>query len=450
MSIYKECDIRGIYNEEFCDETAYDIGRAIGTIMKGKKVVVSGDVRISTEAIKKKLLHGLYDSGTHIIDLGMTPTPVFYYAKHLLAADGGVMVTASHNPAKYNGFKVIFSDTPVTPEDIKKVERIIREGSFAKGQGQLEKVEVLDEYVQMVKNHTKKHRNLKIVIDAGNGTVSQIGPRIFRELGYEVVELFCEYDGTFPNREPNPAVYKHLVQAQKRVVDEKADLGVAFDGDGDRVVFIDEKGRVAVSEESFVVFIQEYLADHPSSVVYDLKSSSIVEREIRKYNSIPIMERSGHAFIKKTFLENDSALAGEISGHFFFRELGHDDGIYAAVKMAEIIGKQNRPFSSILDGIQKTIITPDIRIPYPIDRQDELLVKVEALGEKYPITKLDGIRVQFPKGWLLIRKSVTEAGITLRIEADSHEEMASIKDVLFDTAPELYGKHELLRSPQDV
>ncbi|MGI6705697.1 MAG: phosphomannomutase/phosphoglucomutase [Clostridia bacterium] len=450
MSIYKDCDIRGIYNEEFCDETAYDIGRAVGTIMKGKKVVVSGDVRVSTEAIKKKLLDGLYDSGTHIIDLGMTPTPVFYYAKQLLGAEGGVMVTASHNPAEYNGFKVVFGDRPVTPEDIKRVERIIREGSFAKGQGQLEKADVLEEYVQMVKSHTKKHRDLRIVIDAGNGTVSKIGPGIFRELGYEVIELFCEYDGSFPNREPNPAVYKHLAQAQRKVLDEQADLGVAFDGDGDRVVFIDEKGRVAVSEESFVVFIREYLRDNPSSVVYDLKSSSIVEREIRKYHSEPIMERSGHAFIKKTFLENDSVLAGEISGHFFFRELGHDDGIYAAVKMAEIIGKQNCPFSSILDGIQKTIITPDIRIPYPTDRQDEMLKRVEALREKYPVSRLDGIRVQFPKGWLLVRKSVTEAGITIRIEADSHEEMAFIKGMLFEAAPELDGKHELLRSGQEV
>ena len=445
MSIYKDCDIRGIFNEDIDSETAYHIGRSIGTIMQGKTLVVGGDVRTSTFILKGKLISGLIESGAQIIDIGIVPTPVFYFAKGYLKADGGVTVTASHNPAKYNGFKIILGDMPIGIKDIQRIEKIVNERDYKGGIGSYRSLEVNDAYMKYMKELIGVYHPLKVVIDAGNGAASILAPHLFKDLGYTVIPLFCEYDGSFPNREPNPAVNSNLVKLQSKVEEEGADLGIGFDGDGDRVVFVDDKGRIAASEESFTIFIQEYLKDKPSPVVYDIKSSSILVKEIEKYHGNPIMERSGHAFIKKTFLENNAILAGEISGHFFFRELGHDDGIYAALKMAEILTKSNKKLSWYIDRIEKTIMTPDLRIPYPKELQLELLNKMESLSSQYEISKLDGIRVQFPNGWALMRQSVTEPCITIRFEADSEANMNHIIGKFLRTVPDLYDKHELLR-----
>ncbi len=445
MGIYKECDIRGVYNKELDENTAYDIGRAIGTKMSGKSLVVAGDVRVSTNSLKSGLIDGLYRSGANIIDIGMAPTPVLYFAKNFYGADGGIAVTASHNPPQYNGFKFILGEWPVTPEDIGEIKGLVGRKQFINGEGSLKKIDASENYRKFIKSLTKRYKRLKVVIDAGNGATSVLAPRIFRELGYEVVELFCEFDGSFPNRSPNPAVYGHLKTLQEIVVAEKADLGAAFDGDGDRVVFVDDKGNVSTSEESFTLFIKEYLKEAPGPVVYDVKSSSIVEREIKKHNSRPIMERSGHAFIKRTLLESGAVLAGEISGHFFFKELGGDDGIYAAVKMAEILGKNGISLSEHAGAVAKTIITPDIRVPCASEMQEALLAKIAGMSESYPVSRLDGVRVEFPNGWLLVRKSVTEPCVTVRIEADGLNEMDGILNVLYEYAPELKGKHEFLK-----
>jgi phosphomannomutase/phosphoglucomutase len=249
----------------------------------------------------------------------------------------------------------------------------------------------------------------------------------------------CEYDGNFPGRDPNPAVYAHLTELQKKVVASRADFGAAFDGDGDRVVFVDDLGRVVMSEQSFVILIREYLKIKPGGVVYDLKSSSIVRNEVKKLGGTPLMERSGHAFIKRTMIQKKAALAGEISGHFFFGELGYDDGMYAALKMAEILYKSGQKLSEMVDAIPKTMITPDIRIPVPYDRQEGILKGLRALGKKYSLSEMDGVRVEFPFGWLLVRKSVTEQAMTVRIEAEDGQGMAEIKGLLKEYAPDLAG-----------
>ena len=442
MSIYKDCDIRGVYGLELDEATAYEIGRAVGTKMQGKTMVVGGDARVSTPALKEKLIQGMVDSGANIIDAGLTPTPMFYFAVKHCQADGGVTVTASHNPPKYNGFKMIFGHLPVQPKDVAEIRQMVESKAFSQGQGSITKMDVTEAYKAEIKGFVKKCADLKVVVDAGNGAESEVAPALFRELGYDVVELYCQFDGTFPNRDPNPSVYKNIKTLQEKVLEEKAQLGVAFDGDGDRVVFVDDKGGIMTSEESFVVMIRDYLKEDPSSVVYDLKSSSIVEREITSYGAQAIMERSGHAFIKRTFLQNNSALAGEISGHFFFRELGYDDGLFAAVKMAEIVGKSGMPLSEISQKLERTLITPDIRIHFPTEEQDGLLAKIEEKGQAYGVTKLDGVRVKFPTGWMLIRKSITEPCVTLRSEAKDAVEMVKIKKWILDAAPELRGKHE--------
>ena len=439
MSIYKDCDIRGIYGKEFDEAQAYLIGRAVGTQHTGQTLAVGGDVRLSTPVLKEKITAGLRESGADVIDIGMLPTPVFYYALKTLPVSGGVMVTASHNPAQYNGFKLMFGDEPVTTETITGIEDVVRAGRFAEGKGKIARQDVVTPYRAWITGALPKG-HIRVVLDCGNGTMSELAPAVMKELGYDVVPLFCSFDGSFPNRDPNPAVYSHLGALQEKTVSSGAAFGAAFDGDGDRVVFVDDLGRVAQSERALVVLIREYLKDKPSSVVYDLKSSSIVRDAVLALHGEPRMERSGHAFIKANFLKNHSALAGEISGHFFFGELGYDDGLYATAKMAEIIERSGKALSALVDEIKKTLITPDIRVFCPYAQRDGWLEKVREMGKEFEVSLIDGVRVDFPDGWLLVRKSVTEEGMTIRIEADNEAAMARIKGILVRTLPEVKEK----------
>ena len=437
MSIYKECDIRGIYPSELGENDAYNIGRAVGAMMPGAVLAVGGDVRLSTPVLKERLIAGLRDSGANILDIGMVPTPAFYFSLGHLKTDGGLMVTASHNPAKYNGFKLMFNNTPVTPEIIQRIKESAEAGKFPSGKGSCETVGITQDYENSVKKAFTPARSLKVVLDCCNGATGKLAPDLFKAMGHDVVPLYCEFDGSFPNRDPNPAVYENLTDLKSKVLETGADFGAAFDGDGDRVVFVDDLGRVINSERSFVLFINEYLKHQPSSVVYDIKSSSVVRDAALELGGKPIMERSGHAFIKRTFLENRSALAGEISGHFFFGELGYDDGIYAALKMAEIAAKSSEKLSAAVDRIPKTIITPDIRIKCSYDVRDEWLGRVSKAGESYDILLIDGVRIEFPYGWLLVRKSVTEESITLRIEAKNEASLQKIKEWTLKILPEI-------------
>ena len=444
MSIYKDCDIRGIYEEEFNEQDIYEIGRAIGSVLTGKNVLICGDVRLSTPALKKELLNGLLKSGANVLNIGTEPTPVFYFAKGHLKADGGVMVTASHNPWQYNGLKISLGEQPIRVEDIEDIRRRVEQRDYTEGSGYYKQHNVEPEYIGFVHRHIK-NGSKKVVVDAGGGVTAKLAPHMFREFGYDVVELFCEFDGKFSDRDPNPAVYAHLHKLQDKVRETGADFGVAFDGDGDRVVFVDDKGETVTSERSLCIFMQSYMKDRKSSVVYDLKSSSIVKTTAEKLGSEAIMERSGHTFIKRNFLKNNSVLAGEISGHFFFGELGHDDGIYAALKMGEILSGSSKSMSELVAEIPVTVITPDIRIKWKYTEQDALLEAIKtALQGKSELSYLDGVRAEFPHGWLLVRKSVTEEGVTLRIEADDAAALKEIVSTLLAGVPQLRGKNELL------
>ncbi|RKX69077.1 MAG: phosphomannomutase/phosphoglucomutase [Spirochaetes bacterium] len=439
MSIFKECDIRGVYGENLDEENAYLIGRAVGSLLSGKSIVVGGDVRISTPALTDRLIDGLFQSGAEVINIGTVPTPLVYFGKSVLKAAGAVMVTASHNPAEYNGFKITLGEIPVSPENLKELEKKIEKKDFIDLKGSVREYSIEKEYENFVLPLIQPQRKLKVVIDAGNGAMSELAPDIFSKAGHEVLELFCSFDGRFPNRGPNPAVYGNLDLLQEKVVDEEADIGIAFDGDGDRVVFVDNLGRFCESERSFVILIKDYLAKEKSSVVYDGKSSSVVKKSIESAGSRAIMERSGHAFIKKTFLENNSILAGEISGHFFFREFGFDDGLFAALKMTRILSGTRETMAQMIDEIEKTAITPDLRIAMNEDSVSRIMDYLSGLEETYPVSRLDGIRIEFPDGWLLVRKSVTEPCITVRLEAGSRDSVIEISNRVFgDEYPEIH------------
>lgn len=444
MSIYKECDIRGIYPEEISLEEVYLIGRALGTIYEGKSLCVAGDIRISTPDLKENLIRGLLKSGNYVVDLGTIPTPIFYFALETLEVNGGVMVTASHNPAQYNGLKMMFGNMPITAGEIQNIKKLVQEKKFSEGKGNYCQKSITEAY-QVYLEKLCHRGSLKIVMDCCNGVTGLYYPSIARHLGYRVVPLYETPDGNFPNRNPNPALYHCLTALSQKVIEEKADFGAAYDGDGDRVVFVDNSGKVLYSEESFVLYIKDYLSREKGTVVYDQKSMSMVPKTVEQFGGTPIMEKSGYGFIKKRFLENHSLLAGEISGHFFFKEIGRDDGLFATLKMGELLERKGKTLKELADEIPKSCISPEIRMFCPYEKQDFLLEKAKQFSEKYAVEQLDGVRITFPHGWFLLRKSVTEQGITVRMEGDTQKDLKNIKREILEVIPEL-GAHEYFQN----
>ena len=428
MSIYKDCDIRGVYPGEIDEAEVYRAGRALATLHPGARVAVGGDIRLSTPALKAALIDGLVASGAHVVDVGTIPTPALYYALSRPGLDGGATVTASHNPAQYNGVKFMFGDMPVTRAVMNEVREVARSGNFIEGNGSIERRDLAREYMDALAGRFTAPRPLRVVVDAGNGAMGEIAPAVLRRCGYAVTELFCEPDGRFPGRDPNPAEYGHLTAVCARIPEAGADFGVAFDGDGDRAVFVDERGRVMQNEKSLVLFIRRLLKDRPTPVVYDQKSSSVVKRATVEMGGTPVPERSGHAFIKRRFLEVGAAIAGEVSGHFFFGELGYDDGLFAALTMAELLAESNEKLSALSDEIVCPPITPDLRVHCPYDQQDACIQRLvdQAAAMDCRVSRLDGVRLEFDDGWLLLRKSVTAEQLTVRAEADTPERLREI------------------------
>lgn len=433
MSIFKACDIRGRVGTELTKDVAETIGKAFGTVLAKRgmrKVVVGGDLRPSTRELKEAAIYGLILTGRHVLDLGTVPTPLFYFAKEILGSDAGLMVTGSHNPPSDNGFKIAMGPLPITEEDISEIEEVASSGNFVRGDGYLEYVDCTKGYKEFMMKRfgPPRRRRMKVVIDAGNGCYSGIAPDVFEALGYEVVRLFCDPDGTFP-RGPNPALPENLLQLQKTVVEEGADMGVAFDGDGDRVAFVDEKGRVLENDKAIVIFIRNLLGEARlgAKVVYDIKCSSVVPEEVLRLGGEPIVERSGHAFIKRRMIVEGAVMAGEVSGHFFFGDIGRDDGLYSSLLMARILEEGGKGLSEIADEIHLYPITPDIRIPSSPEETRRIMEEVMRMFSDKDILTIDGIKVQFEDGWALIRPSVTEPLITLRFEARTSERLEEIK-----------------------
>lgn len=442
MSIFKDCDIRGVYPAELSVEDAYRIGRGLGAMLPSGGVMrVGGDVRLSTPELKAELIRGLVDSGVRVEDLGTIPTPAMYYALSGGKADGGATVTASHNPPEYNGVKFMLGHEPASREMISRLKDIVERRDFPKGKGSVARVDILPAYRASLVKRFGARRPLRVVVDAGNGAMSGVAPSVFRSVGYQVEELFCEEDGAFPNRSPNPAEYEHLSALCARVVGTGADFGAAFDGDGDRVVFVDNLGRPVLNEKSLVLFIRHLLRSRATPVVYDQKSSSVVRKATLEMGGAPMPERSGHAFIKRRFLEVGAAVAGEVSGHFFFGELGYDDGLFAALMMADILGSSDQPLSELADAIVCPPVTPDLRIACPYAQQQDWLDRIEALSQMHPckVLHLDGVRLEFEDGWMLMRKSVTAEQVTFRAEADTVERLNELCAWAADALPEPAG-----------
>ncbi len=441
MSIFKACDIRGVYGTDLTDDTAYRIGRAAGTMMSGRTLVVGGDVRVSSPALKSALIKGLTLSGVDVIDVGIVPTPAFYFAIRDLNADGGVMVTASHNPTQFNGMKLSLGPLPVTPEDILAVKALTETEAFVSGSGQTTAVDVIPSYKSFILSVAPRSSLAglgKIILDCGNGCYSDIAPVVFAQMGYEVEGLFCEPDGSFPNRSPNSALAENLTALRERMAEGGAMLGVAFDGDGDRVSFVDGRGRFLSSDKAIVILAKRILADNQGrKVIYDLKCSSVAPESIASAGGIAIPERSGHAFIKRRMITEDAVFGGELSGHYFYRELGGgDDGLYTALLMADMVVKAGMSLAEIADSVTEYATTPDLRVPYEGDRH-EIIERIAASFPAECVSRQDGVRVVFRDGWALARVSVTEPVITLRAEATDQTRVFEIMQEFLGPVAEL-------------
>ena len=434
MSIFKACDIRGIADRDLTNDVVTSIARALGVKLTGKTVVVGGDIRYSTPRLKDIMVRELTLSGCHVKDIGIVATPVFYYAIDRLGADGGVMVTASHNSAPNNGFKMVFGSAPITESDVQEVRRMAESGMVVRALGTCEEVAVIDSY-RAVMADLASHGAMKIVIDAGGGATSHIAPELFKRCGYEVVELFCDIDPAFANRPPDPSVPANLTKLGEAVRAHGARLGIGFDGDGDRAGFVDELGRAIDNDKMLVLLAEEYLTKEKGAVIYDAKCSMLVPEGIRKAGGRPVMARAGHTFCKAAFQRENAVFAGEISGHFFFRELGHDDGIFAGLKMCEIVEKHGS-LALMADGLPSYILTDEYRVKADDYDMPRTLDDIAERLADYQPNRIDGVRIETEDGWGMIRASVTEPIFTLRFEGKTDSRIKQLKALFLSALDE--------------
>ena len=419
MTIYKACDIRGRFETELTVQHAERLAVALSYLYSRGPILVGGDGRLSTPILKDTLINALGQLGWDVLDLGCVSTPLFYFSRKSLGLEIGVMVTASHNPAHDNGFKLTLGPLPVTDEDILHVAEVMESNLFLENLpgGGIRHLDMLADYVKFLHTLTPDLTGLKVVLDCSNGMGGQVARQVWEKTNAKVTYLLEEVDGHFSSHAPNPAEAKNLALLSQAVVKQGADLGAAYDGDGDRVAFVDEAGNIVPSDAVMVLYIKEMLKDGPQTIIFDQKCSRIVPETIRQLGGTPVMERSGHTYIKRAYLERGAAYAGELSGHHFFRSAGGDDGVAASLFFARLLKENNQPLSKLVESIPVYPITPDLRIPMTAENIRILMNDLKmALNTEARLETLDGLRAEFQDGWGLVRASVTEPALTLRFE----------------------------------
>ena len=435
---FREYDIRGIVGEEIRDEDVVLLGKAFGTYMasQGKHCAVVGrDCRLSSGHFRDLLVEGMLSSGLDVVDVGLVPTPVFYFALRHLNREGGMMVTASHNPPEYNGFKICNGFDTIYGSEIQKFRTLIDDGSFQTGTGQVASCDIITPYIDFVVGNIQLGRRLRIGVDAGNATAGPLILPILERLGCEVFPLYCDMDGTFPNHEPDPTVLENLTDLSALVRKEHLDAGVAFDGDGDRLGVVNHLGEPVFGDKLMLIFAREILSRRPGvTFISEVKCSQTLSDDIRKHGGKAIMWRTGHSLIKAKMKEVDAALAGEMSGHMFFKDryFGFDDGLYAACRLLEILAHTGKTIPQLLEGVPVTCTTPEIRVPCPDPIKFEV---VEQAKQRFrtmnlEIIDVDGARVVFADGWGLVRASNTQPVLVVRYEAGTPERLDEIRKLV--------------------
>jgi phosphomannomutase/phosphoglucomutase len=434
-TIFREYDIRGIVDKDLTPDVVRTLGRAMGVyfLRRGKRRVALGrDCRLSSPAYAAALAEGLAASGCSVVSIGTVPTPLLYFMIFHRRLEAGVMITGSHNPPEYNGFKMMCGEETLYGEAIQDLRRLIEADDLPEaGPGEMSEVDIVPEYTAYVLGLIKLARPLSVVIDAGNGTGGVVAGPIFRAMGCRVTELFCDMDGRFPNHHPDPTLPEAMEALAKAVRETGADAGIAYDGDADRLGVIDDAGRLLWGDQLMILFARDILADHPgAAVISEVKATQTLYDEIAKRGGRPIMWKTGHSLIKKKIKEEKALLAGEMSGHLFFadRWYGFDDAIYASTRLAELLAKSDRKLSDMLSDLPRTFSTPEIRVYASDEVKFRIVAEVAAaLKARVPVIDIDGVRARYPHGWALVRASNTQAVLVLRFEADSESELESIQ-----------------------
>lgn len=437
--IFREYDIRGIVDKDLNTAVFERIGRAYGTYIKdygANTISIGRDCRLSSPEYAEAMTRGITSTGIDVIDIGMVTTPMLYFSLYNLDVGGGVMITASHNPGEYNGIKLSRGRDSVFGGEIQKIREIAEKGQFASGSGSHSETSVEEKYVEFLKENLNIKPGIRVGVDYGNGMVGIIGPRVFREFGCELAELYVKPDGTFPNHHPDPTVVENLDELIKTVKDNQLELGIGFDGDGDRIGVVDEKGRIIWGDMLVLIYAMDVISRNPGAkIIGDVKCSNRLFNSINRADGESIMWKTGHSLIKDKMKIENAALAGEMSGHIFFADkfFGYDDALYAALRLLEIISKTGKSVSDLLEGVPPAISTPEIRVDCPEAIKFDVVERVkEELMRDHKVVVTDGVRIEFPDGWGLIRASNTQPALVLRFEAQTGERLEEIRNIIED------------------
>ena len=438
--VFREYDIRGIVANDFDDDFVVDLGRGYATLLHraGKKTITLGrDCRLSSDRLRDRLVEGLLSGCINVVDVGVVPTPLLYFSVLSWKMDGGAMITGSHNPAEYNGFKLGVGSTTIYGAEIQRLREIIERHDFVTtgAKGSLSERPVIPDYNDFILSQFKLTPGLKVVVDGGNGCGGVVAAPLMKRLGLETIELYTEMDGRFPNHHPDPTVEDNMRDLIAAVKKNKAAIGIAYDGDADRVGAVDENGKIVWGDELMVAFSRAVLRERPgATIIGDVKCSKRMYDDIARHGGRPIMWKTGHSLIKSKLKEEHAALAGEMSGHMFFadRYFGFDDAIYASFRILEIISREGRGLGAILADLPPSHFTPEIRLDCPDDRKFEVVRQAADFFRKhYEVIDIDGVRVNFADGWGLVRASNTQPALVMRFEATSEKRLAEIR-ALFD------------------
>jgi len=438
--IFRAYDVRGKVGIDITPEVFEPVGRAYATLIrrKGGRVVALGmDNRLTSPPLKEAFARGCLAAGVEIVDIGVNHTPLLYFATAHWKLDGGATVTGSHNPVSDNGVKMVHAGAaPLTEEEIQALLAMIQQGDFETGAGARSARDPREEYFDAITAHVTLARRLRVVVDAGNGIAGSFAPELLRRLGCEVIELYCESDGSFPNHLPDPEMEENVRDLVAKVIETGADAGIAYDGDADRVGVVDERGRRHEADLILALLARDLLRRHPGAkVVFDVKSSQVLVDDVRRHGGQPVMWKTGHSLLKRKMREDGILLGGEVSGHMFFAEnwYGVDDGILASAKVLEMVARGPEPVSAHFDTLPHLFATPELKAPCPDDRKFPLVAELARhFQERYETIDIDGVRILFPEGWGLVRASNTNPYLTLRFEARTRPALDAMMRVVYD------------------
>jgi len=435
--IFREYDIRGITGTDIDEEVFKIIGKAYGTYMKNlgtSRLSIGRDCRLSSPELAGAMTRGINSTGIDVLDIGMVSTPMLYFSLYNLKVDGGVMITASHNPGEYNGVKLSSGKNSLFGEQIQVIRKLAEKGEFALGSGNTNDADIRGDYIKFLKDNLDIKPGLRVAADYGNGMVGIIGPEVFREFGCELTELYETPDGTFPNHHPDPTVEENLTELIDTVTNKGLEVGLGFDGDGDRIGVIDENGEIIWGDMLVLIFARDILTrEKGSKFIGDVKCSTRLFKGIEDAGGKAIMWKTGHSLIKDKMKVENAAMAGEMSGHIFFADkfFGYDDALYAALRLLEIISKTGKKVSELLEGIPESVSTPEIRVDCPEEIKFQVVERVRAeLSGEHEVIDIDGVRIEFPYGWGLIRASNTQPALVLRFEAQDNKKLHEIRSII--------------------